>query len=83
MEFLILQFKEFHHFTHYSGNFIKYVDYYIPTLRIGGFENLSSFESAILNFFLQKKKIVLLHSLSVNICRIARMGRNFDDYPGF
>ena len=41
-------------------------------LRIGGFENLSFFESVILKFPWK----------SVNNFNEARMGRNFDDYPG-
>jgi hypothetical protein len=53
-------------------------------LRIGGFENPSFFESAILKFFLQKKKKLLQFPWkSVKTYRIARMGQNFDDYPGF
>jgi hypothetical protein len=47
-------------------------------LRIGGIEKLSFFESAILKFCFASSK-----RKSVNIYRIARMGRNFDDYPGF
>jgi hypothetical protein len=43
-------------------------------LRIGGFENLSFFDSAILIFF---------YSKSVKGSWLARMGQNFDDYPGF
>jgi hypothetical protein len=43
-------------------------------LRIGGFENLSFFEWAILNFF-------LLHfheNKSVKVYLLARLGQNFD-----
>ena len=48
-------------------------------------EKLSFFESAILNFFFQKnKKIFALNLFKlVIVYGIPRMGRNFDDYPGF
>ena len=48
-------------------------------LRIGGVENLSFFESAILNFFL----IFFASSRLVTIYGVPRMGRNFDDNPDF
>ena len=45
---------------------------------LGVVEKLSFFESAILKFF-----FALFPSKLVNICRIARIFQNFDDYPGF
>ena len=53
-------------------------------LRIGYFEKLSFFESAILDFFSSKNK----HFASsprklVKVSWVSRMGRNFDDYPSF
>ena len=52
---------------------------------LGVVEKLSFFESAILKFFLQKKKNFFASFLSklVNIYGIARIFQNFDDYPGF
>ena len=54
-------------------------------LRIGDFENLSFFESAILKK--KFKKIIYFFPSSpwrlVKVSWVARMGRNFDDYPGF
>ena len=49
--------------------------------RIGDFENLSFFESAIL----KKKKKMFASPVwkLVQVSWVARMGRNFDDYPGF
>jgi hypothetical protein len=47
-------------------------------LRIDGFEKLSFFESAIL------EKNILLHPMkSSQSFLVVRMGRNFDDNPGF
>ena len=48
-------------------------------LRIGDFEKLSFFESAILNFFF----FVCFLWKSVKGSWISRMGQNFNDYPGF
>ena len=31
----------------------------------------------------KKKKFALSHLNAVNFYRVIRMGRNFDDYPGF
>ena len=48
-------------------------------------EKLSFFESAILNFFFQKKKIFFASFLFklVTIYGVPRIFRNFDDYPDF
>jgi hypothetical protein len=48
-------------------------------------EKLSFFESAILDFFFQKKYFffALFQSKLDNIYRIARIFQNFDDYPDF
>ena len=52
------------------------LNFHEKILRI---ENLSFFfESAILNL---KKKFASSQLKSVNIYRIAKLGRNFDDYP--
>ena len=51
-------------------------------LRIGGVEKLSFFESAILEFFFG----IFFTSSPwewVGVSWLARMSRNFDDYPGF
>ena len=42
------------------------------------------FKSAILNFFFQEKKIFLLNFFEkhVKVYWLARICRNFDDYPG-
>ena len=50
-------------------------------LTIGGFENLSSFESANLIFF-STKYFFLLHS-QVKVYWLARMGQNFDQAKYF
>ena len=44
-------------------------------VRIGGFENLSFFKSAVLDFYAS--------SPWKSVIRVARMDGNFDDYPGF
>ena len=48
-------------------------------------EKLSFFESAILNFFFRKKNFFFasIFFKLVIVYGIPRMGRNFDDYPGF
>ena len=59
-------------------------NFWKKNLRTGGFENLSFFESAILNFFFQKKNIFASFSWKqVKVSWLARLGQNFDDYPGF
>ena len=54
------------------------------SFRIGDFEKCTFFESAILNFFFQKKKIFFAEFLPkhVKVYWLARNFRNFDDYPG-
>ena len=54
-------------------------------LRIGGAGKWGFFESAILKFFFQKKKKNFASSQwkLVQIYRIARIFRKFDDYPCF
>jgi hypothetical protein len=54
-------------------------------LRIGDFEKLSFFESAILNFFSKKRKFFFASfpGKSVQIYMEEWMGRNFDVFPGF
>jgi hypothetical protein len=50
---------------------------------IGDFEKWPFFESAILNFIFQKKKIFASFQWKqVKVYWSARMDRNFDDYPG-
>ena len=54
-------------------------------LRIGDFEKLSFFESAILNFFFQKKYFFFASSpwkLVTNYV-LEWMGLNFDVFPSF
>ena len=48
-------------------------------------EKLSFFESAILNFFSQKKKKNFASFLFILITNqwVPRMGQNFDNYPDF
>ena len=49
----------------------------------GDFEKLSSFKSAILEFFVQEKLFFASSPWkSVKATWVSRMGRNFDDYPG-
>ena len=56
----------------------------LKILRIGHFENLSFFESAILNFFSKKKKKnAPFPWKSVQIYIVEWMGRNFAVFPGF
>ena len=52
---------------------------------IGDFEKLSFFESAILNFFFQKKNFFFASFplKSVQIYMVEWMGRNFDVFFGF
>ena len=50
-------------------------------MRIGGLGKLSSFESAILDFL--QKFFASSPIKSVEVSWVARMGRNFYDYPGF
>ena len=52
---------------------------------LGVAEKLSFFESAILNFFFQKKKFFFAFFLFklVKIYGVPRIFRNFDDYPDF
>ena len=54
-------------------------------LRIDRLAKWGFFESAILDFFFSKKKIFfcLIPWKIVKGSWIARMGQNFDDYPGF
>ena len=54
-------------------------------LRIDRLAKWGFFESAILDFFFQKKKFFfcLIPWKIVKGSWIARMGRKFDDYPGF
>ena len=54
-------------------------------LKVGDFEKLSFFESAILFLFFKKNNaFFLLHPHeNQSVSWAARMGRNFDDYPGF
>ena len=49
--------------------------------RIDGFENHSLFEGAILDFFFFFKCLIPLKAVKGSW--VARMGRNFDDCPGF
>ena len=52
-------------------------------LRIGGFENLTFFESAILNFFLPKKNCFASFPWkSVKVYWLARIAQNFDQAKG-
>ena len=53
-------------------------------MRIEGVENLS-FLTRMKSWaiFKKKKKFASFPWKSVKIYRLARMGRNFDDYPGF
>ena len=46
------------------------------------FWKISFFKSAILNFFFWKKKKKMLHK-KAKVSWLTRLGRNFDDYPGF
>ena len=54
-------------------------------LRIGDFEKWAFFESAILNFFFQKKNIFFASFpwKSAQIYMVEWMGQNFDVFPGF
>ena len=52
-------------------------------LRIGDFEKCSFFESAILDYFFQKKEYFASSPWkSVKATWVSRMGQNFDDCPG-
>ena len=60
-------------------------DFREKILRIGDFEKWAFFESAILNFFFEKK-IKFFASFpwkSAQIYMVEWMGRNFDVFPGF
>ena len=54
-------------------------------LRIGDFEKWDFFESAILNFFFEKKKknFASFPLKSAQIYMVEWMGPNFDVFPGF
>ena len=53
-------------------------------LRIGGFEKWPFLKNGHFGFFFKKKIFFCLIPLKAVKCSwVARMGRNFDDYPGF
>ena len=54
-------------------------------LRIGDFKKWAFFESAILNFFFEKKKKIFASFpwKSAQIYMVEWMGQNFDVFPGF
>ena len=58
-------------------------NFYKKILRIGDFEKLSFFESAILKIFLQNFFFASFPWKSAQIYMEEWIGRNFDVFPGF